>query len=413
MIRPEARPVVAPENEITGRFLVANHEADRIHINREQIGEKSHRYTVTGEIALERQAIAAIMTTPLGYGDADWVEVREGLRDIAHPSKRVKALARGLLASSLRDVAPASRQLADILRDNQNQRNQTANVPVFSYFQSYDYTVDEVRKRLETKKLLAYLKNIGISQASSAQFNQLTISDTPGSAEAVALQRLIGYEDEELLEMLNSAILDTVDSRVEAELLSRLQELTFKGFRQQAQFVGSHLEGGGRNYEVYLRNQDIPENVLERLDSTKVSIGALLRDIDRKTQQPRHKVTFSTQAPRVIAHPQIVWESHNGKRTFKFPTNSYTEELPYGENRIVRRSSILGAALVINYLADVKGIDYAGELEARKRKAHRMQRVRAGEDSLHSAGLLPLVMTHQQAELLDDEYFSSIEAATR
>ncbi len=415
MILPEKHPITISEDKLADRFLLANESVEIVQVQPTVIGHDSMRYTVTGHLPLERQAITGIMGAPLGREDASWTEVRDGLREISYPHRKVRTLAHGALQKAhLRQVGPASRELAQALTDNQDQRTQTATMPIFNFFQSYVYTSDEIRLRTSTTKLMTYLKGIGMDFSKAQDFRSLTSGDAEDVKASKEIQKLLGLSDEDVQAIENGVLLSEAGGAIETELLYRVKNLLFEGFRLTPSYTAEGIKGGSHDAQVYIRKSDVPENLRDSLNATKVGIGPVLRDSDKKTGMDRVRVEFSTQAPRVVVHPQLVWENHSGARRLVFPASMYRSQDDWHHpDRPERPNSILGAALVADYLAGVKGIDYQAELEKRQRRAHRYKGRRAQADILSEAGLLPIVLDHQQEKLLDDDYFRTIEELSK
>ena len=411
MIQPEHPPIILAEDKAVDRFLIANESTNLVQVVPTVIGENAMRYSVTGRLPLEREAISGIMGAPLGREDASWIEVRDGLREISYPHRKVRALAHGAVQRAhLREVGPASRELAQALTDNQDQRTQTATMPIFNFFQSYVYTSDEIRNRTSTSKLMNYLKGIGMDFSKVQDFRALTSGDTEDDKAAKEIQKLLGLSDEDILAMKNGVLLSEAGGAIETELLYRVKSLLFEGFQMKPSYTPTGIKGGSYDAEVFIRKSDVPENLRDVLGSTKVGIGPVLRDGDKKTGTERARVAFSTQAPRVVVHPQLVWENHNGVRRLVFPSNTYrTQDDWEHENRPERPNSILGAALAADYLSGAKGIDYKVEMEKRQQRAHRHKGRRTQRDIVSEAGLLPMILDYRQDELLDDDYFKAIE----
>lgn len=410
-MKPEQRPIIIAEDKAADRFVIANNERNMVQINVTPLEGEAKRYTVTGRLPLERHAITGILGAPFGQENSDWSEVRDGLRDISYPSKSVRSLAHtALQRDHLREIGPAARELAKALTDNQDQRTQTANMPVFNDFQSYEYVAEELRRRTSSTKLMNYLKGIGMEFRTIKGFKHLTTGDPKSIEAAQELEAQIGLDEEDVLDMQNSALLAEAGGSIEAELMYRVKGLVFVGFRALTIYGPTNIEGGGHDASFFLRTADIPENLHGVLNSTKVAVQAMLRDADKKTGLNRAKVLFSTQAPRVVVHPQLVWETRDGERRLQFPSTPYRRQTEWEHtSRPERPNSILGAAMIADYLAGQKNIDYKTELEKRYIMAER----RKGRHGLHdvslTAGLLPIVLDHKQNQLLDDDYFKAIE----
>lgn len=413
MSHPERPPILSgSEHSITGASLVAVPENDRIRIDTEEMEDGWTRFNVRSRLVMGRSAISSIMATPLHYSGENWQEIRDGLRDISYPSKRVNHAARNSeKRAHLRAVGPASRELADILTNNQSYRTQTANIPVFTANESLEYANDEILRRMDSRKLLLQLKSIGLNPATARQLSEFIYYSNQSDEVAKELQAIAGLSDEDMNATVNSAVLGRVDARAWAELAYRMQDDMFIGFIREVVF-NQKLEYGGSDPAVFVLREDVPGNISQGDRNASIEVGPKLRDLDRKTGRERYEVGFLTEEPKIVAYPWLAWERKGDERRFVYPVSKYDEEdaKREGKGPVGRPSSVLGAALAANLGRFKYGIPYSATLSNRLYPRKHFSFGWPGHVP-HAAGMLPLVVNHHQATLLKDDYFLAIEEA--
>jgi len=412
MILPERVHLSTPEHTLTGVSLVGSDENDRIRITSTRIDKETTRYEVAGVLKVGRSAISAIMATPLHYPTTNWEAVRDGLRDVATPSRRVNAVQRNAeKRAHLKNVGPAARELAAILTNNQSTRTQSANIPIYTATESLEYTNDEILRRTSAGKLVMLLKSVGIGDATARQLSEFAYFSSHADEAAKEIEALTGLSDEDIRQAENRAMLSQVDTRVWAELAYRLQERMFIGFTQQAMFRDNKMHFGDDDKSVFILESDVPDNIAASKLGVSVELVRKMRDPDRKTGRDRYQVDFLTNAAKVVAQPTIVWEKQGHRRRFVYPVSEHKTQ---ADGTVARNSSLLGAALAANYGRLKYGISYSetlnNRLYPRKDKPYFSG---LGNTTMNGAGFLPLVINHQEATLLKDDYFTSIEDAIK
>jgi hypothetical protein len=410
MSHPERSILSASEHSITGTSLVAVPESDRVRIDAEEREDGWKRFSVLSRVSMGRSAICSIMATPLHYSGDNWQDVRDGLHDISYPARRVNRAARNSeKRAHLLAVGPASRELANILTNNQSYRTQTANAPVFTAFESLQYANDEIIRRMDTRKLLLQLKSVGINPVTARQLTEFVYYSNQSEAVVKELQAIAGLSEDDVNSSVNSAVLDRVDARAWAELAHRMQDTMFMGFVREVAF-NQKLEYGGSDPAVFVLRDDVPDNIAHSERDASVEVGRKLRDLDRKTGRERFEIGFLTKEPKIVAHPRLVWERKGNERRFVYPLSTYNadDSERRGDGPVGRPSSILGAGLAANLGRFKYGIPYSATLSNRfyPRKSFGWP-----GNIAHGAGLLPLVVNHHEATLLGDDYFLAIERA--
>ncbi|MFZ3009607.1 MAG: hypothetical protein WA030_01130 [Candidatus Microsaccharimonas sp.] len=396
------------EEKLTGSSIVSTSDSDRVRIDVTEVEEGTIRYSVTSRLELGRSAITAIMATPVYYSSSDWTEVRDGLRDISYPSRRViRASRNSEKRTHLKNIGPASRELADIMTGNQAYQTQTANIPIFTVGESLDYANEEVLRRTSAGKLVLLLKGIGVDAAKARQLSEFAYYSGQSEDVVKELQAITGLDEESMHKAENSAILEQIDRRVWAELVHRLQDSMFMGFMRQATFEDGTLHYGGDDAGIFILEKDVPKNISESARNASVEVGRKMRDPDRATNRDRYEVTFLTEEAKLLARPRLVWEVRDGKRELAFPVRNKKDE----SEQVSRPSSMLGAALAANYGRFKYGIPYARALSNRLFPRTRWYSDNIGTRTHGGAGMLPLVINHHQATLMSDDYFTAIEEA--
>lgn len=400
----------ASEAKLTGTSIVSTSESDRVRVDVTEPEEGVMRYSVTSRLELGRSAVTAIMATPVYYSSSDWIDVRDGLRYISYPSRQVVRASRNSeKRAHLRKIGPASRELADILTGNQAYRTQTANIPIFTVGESLDYTNEEILRRTSAGKLVLLLKSIGVDPAKARQLSEFAYYSGQSEEVVKELQAITGLDEESMRSAENSAILEQIDRRVWSELVNRLQDSMFMGFMRQATFEEGALRYGGDDAGIFILEKDVPKNISESAKNASVEVGRKMRDPDRTTHRDRYEVTFLTEEAKLLARPRLVWEVRGGKRSLAFPTRNMKDE----SEQVSRPSSMLGAALAANYGRFKYGIPYARALSNRLFPRKRWYADNFGTTTRGGAGMLPLVINHHEATLMNDEYFEAVEDAIK
>ncbi|MFY9227987.1 MAG: hypothetical protein WAO28_01515 [Candidatus Microsaccharimonas sp.] len=401
------------ESRVTGKHLLTSTDQPRLRIDRDFLEGGVTQYTVDAPIPLERPAINALMRMPFGIDGERWTDVRDGLQDIAYPSRRVRRMARSsVMATHLSSVRFAAWQLADVLEQNQDYRTQTANVPVFTYGQAQTFSYDML-VNTHPHRLINMMKSVGVDPKLARAFFGKELQSIFGVAE---LEALTGIEDsgDDPEHVLSDAMIEATQARYIVELMHRVQEDEFAGFVRRTTVSEDGLHFGNDDPVAFIRRRDVPVGIIPESASddsdelnnaimldTKVDIGPVLRDTDRATGLERHRVTFSKQADRHVAWPRLVWQKNvEGERRLVFPSSKYETNTP----GVVRTNSLLGAALVASVIG--QDIDYQQELR-------RISHVRKGELPRSYAGLWPLVSYFRQEQLMKDPYFETIEDAVK
>lgn len=392
------------EQKVAGRSFISSDEVPGIRIGFTEPEEGVREYSVTGFVPLERQAIGDLLQSPIGGESYSWEDVRDGLRAISYPSRKITLMSRSAIhARQLGEVKAVSRELADIMSNNQDYTVKTGNMPVFNYSEAQQYAADILYSQTSERKLLLMLKSVGLDSVQAKRYQSIISSATQTPEGIKQLELITGMDLSDQTSAQVEALLGDVDTRYVTELIHRLQYDLFIGFPEQSRLIDGKLVGGSHDLTVLLRESDIPvalpvdfTNVSVDAPRVGVKIGSVLRDTDRKTGLKRRRVTFYTQADRQVALARVAWQTRGDERTFAFPVSPFEHHA----NEIARPSSLLGAALMAQTIGHEAGIDYEKAL----RKRMRYLSTRIGR-----AGLWPLVATHHQEEILSHPYFEAIE----
>jgi hypothetical protein len=394
-----------PEASLSNFPVLGHAQAPYVRAVRTEDSDGVVEYSIQGQVAMERDAINAVMRTPLNLQDnSNWFDVRDGLRDLSYPAKHIRSLARvASLTSHLDSIAVAAKQLADVLDNNQDYRARSANIPVFTYPEAHRYTTDQIIGESNERRLLLMIKSLGVNPELSKKLSRALNSNVLQAGENVRqLQEMTAFTDKELTEMQNLAIIDQIEPRVIAELIERIQSSQFSVFKRTASFDEKHLSGGTSDPDVYILDEDVPVG-MKRGENVYVAVERKLRDKDKKRNRERYRVTFRSQSPRFVTVPRITWRSEDGVRRLVLSGN------PWQESRggvVVRPSSIAGAAIAACVLG--QNIDYADRLD-RVLGNSPFRKHKNKELPPSAAGLWPLVATYRQDALLSNPYFESVE----
>lgn len=436
MNHPAPKPFNASEAEIAGHHVLASPEIPYVRIEAVKIGERATRFSVTSSREVGRDFISRVMTYPLQEID-DWKSVESGLRDVAYPTRTIKKLHQSTVARSrLSGLRSASVELADILKATKNTnelyeflkawRNQSstyssnfsallkvlgsneedrdfevptvneeypANIPVFTNGEAIQFVENS---------LLASTPGIVAELARGHTDNPTTIRalDMLSNSDSQA-DMIPGLSEEEKGEIINTLIRD-VDRRNWVEVIHELLDYQFVAVREEASFDGQTSKGGGYDGTVYVRYHDLPEHLHKYGGDIRILVGPRLRDTERDTNLPRHRVKFIRRKHITVAHPQVAWVNNQGKRHFIYPPNP--NERSFLRPIIARPNSLVGAAIFANIVGITQiEIDYNRELN--KLLGHRSKFAAP----LARAGMLGLVLHAQQEELLSYPYFEMME----
>lgn len=393
-----------PEERAGGRAVISTEGVPRVRITMTEPEEGIRDYSVRGFVPLERAAVTSLLQLPINDEVYTWQETRDGLRNFAYPSRRVAALGRSALhVRQLGEVKGATRELANILTNNQDYWIKSANIPVFNYAEAQQYAADILYTKTSERKLLLMLKSVGLDHSFASHLYSVINSAIQTPEGINQLELIKGMDLASRTSAQVEAMLSEVDGRFVTEIIHRLQYKLFVGFPEQAHLEEGILVGGSNDLTVLLRESDIP--VALPLDFTNVSVDAPrvgvsmseeLRDKDRKTGRSRRQVIFYTEMERQMAVPLLAWRTQDDTRKFLFPVSSFERQ----RRGIARPSSLLGVALAAGALGSESGVDYAKAMHKRLKRA---------PASLGRAGLFPLIATHQERDILHHPYFEHIE----
>jgi len=392
------------EEKAGGQSFISSAEVPGVHIGFTQLDDETRQYFVKGFIPLEREAIGSLLQAPIGGEAFPWEDVRDGLRDISYPSRKITLMSRSAIhARELGDIKGASKELANIMSNNQDYWVKSGNMPVFNYSEAQQYAANELYTHTSEYKLLLMLKSVGLNTAHAKRYLSIITSATQSPTGIKQLESITGMSLADQTSAQVEAMLADVDARLVTELIHRLQYDLFIGFPEKTHLVDGKLVGGSDDLTVLIRESDLPVSVPRdfinvSVDAPKVEVAtsAVLPDKDRKTGLDRRRVTFYTQMERQLALPKLVWQTRGEERKFVFPVSTFEKK----QKGLARPSSLLGAALAAQGIGHDIGIDYEKAL----RKRMRYLSTRLGR-----AGLWPLVATYRQKDIFTHPYFEAIE----
>ncbi len=389
--------------------ILSSDQEPMVKVSQSEGVDGSTRYSVSSDVLLERDGIAAILAHPLGEYPADWREVGSGLRDLTYPSRRVRRLYRfgrkAALLTPFEEVKPVARELAVVLDRNQDYTSTQKNMPVFTdYKQARDY-ITERMSILPPGRFTALLKSsIGDKQI----FDELQALVQPpvASFDNLELQYLVDTSADEMQQMHQRSILAISNPRALSDIEQHVLEDELYATGLPAQFDGEQLIGGSRGQGIYIRREDIPAHLKSR-DGLKsgfsLSLGPQLPDPDKRTGLDRFRVTFREQSARYVATPELTWETkrlEGGKVARRLVLEERDIETNEHTGIIRQRSTLAGAALLAAASTDKMGYD---KVLARATPRH----VNLG---LARAGFWPLLAHYRENALLDHEYIRAVEA---
>lgn len=412
MTHNERHIVSAKETHLTSRLLMSSPENDRVRAERVVFEDGVTQYTVTSKQLVHREEIARIMARPIGFiFESGWQDVMHGLSDVAYPSNQVRrAATNSTKRAHLKRVRGASLELASILRRNQPYFTTTVKIPAYSASESMQYVNKILTTRESAKNLLSMLISVGLDSETATSLTQLVHYNEQSADVVRELILLTGMSEEDIREAENTALFAAVEPYIWTELVYRRQEQLFTGFLKATQFQDGALRFGTDDPSLFVLDEDVPDTIRRNHRDVVASLGRKIRS-DKKSDEQRYEVTFYAHDDAVAALPRVVWETDpEGKRRFVFPTSTYEK----GTTGVAARpSSMLGAAVVANYVRDAGLVSYSSTLMNRlfRGKKRNPWMRGSGTTTRNMAGFLPLVIDHHERTALGTEYFSSIEDA--
>jgi hypothetical protein len=434
------KSVVIPEKSLVERHVLSSKAQPLLRIERVVKSDTVTEYSAISDVMIDRDGITSIMTWPLDVIDADWRDVRSGLKDIAYPSRKIRKLAKAAsLGIELGQVRHCARELAWVMDQNKDHHTYSANVPVLSYAEAHKRTTSDIISGNVYNELFDIFRSISADTITPELVDRITSMVDPVSLESFdsteLVRELTKFSKDELHQAQNLAVIDSVEQLqpgLFVELIERIKSQTFRQFNRSVGIHNGELVGGSYGQETYIYVDDVPHGVRFDIDIDRgtisdprvhVTVGPTLRDKDRRTGLDRHKVEFHTRAPRVVAQPRLVWQSVRSEsgdvtRTMMMPTSS--REKPRSSDMVVRQpSAIIGAAVIACTLGqDIKltpeapptAVEYAYELH-RLYGNHGSRRQSHVHVPRSSAGMLPVVLTYQQEALMAQHsgYFEALE----
>jgi hypothetical protein len=420
------------------RHVLSSKAQPLLHIGRVVKSDTVTEYSAISDVMIDRGGITSIMTWPLDVIDADWRDVRSGLKDIAYPSRKIRKLAKAAsLGIELGHVRHSARELAWVMDQNKDHHTYSANIPVLTYAEAHKRTTSDIISSNVYNELFDIFRSISAETITPELVERITSMIDPVSLESFdsteLVRQLTEFSKEELQQSRNLAVIDSVEQLQPGlfiELIERIKSQTFRQFNRSASIDTGELVGGSYGQETYIYVDDVPHGARFDIDRgivsdprVHVTVGPTLRDKDRQTGLDRHKVEFHTRAPRVVAQPRLVWQSVRSEsgditRTIIMPTSS--REKPRFSDVVVRQpSAIIGAAVIACTLGqDIQltpqalptAVEYAHELH-RLYGNHGSQRQIRTHVPRSSAGMLPVVLTYQQELLMAQHsgYFEALE----
>jgi hypothetical protein len=411
--------IVSSEKKITGESVISNDDAPLIHLSMTELTGGVKEYSIRAPIPLEREAIAQLIQLPVsGFAPLRLEEARDALRDITYPSRRIRALTRTAeMTQRLHVMQPLARELADVMTKNQDFKEVTVNVPIFKYSEAVQYAAKLLYKVKSEHKLLLALKSVGLDYTTSRKFGEAIFSvERQADDDVRALEAITGLSSTELKV---AAILNEVDPRLVNELVNRLHEETFTGFREQPALDFYEFKGGSDQPTIFIRTSDVP--LAYANSETNVVVGRVLRDKEKVPELgrvinddnkeevaklDRRAVTFRAQADRHVAHPTVSWTTDSdGARSLQLSPSRFEA---FGQH-IVRPSSLAGLAFITMRLAKDMGIDYETPLHRVLKSDERTSHLGWAERQVEMSKLWPLVATHRVESLVAHSYFRDIE----
>jgi hypothetical protein len=389
------------------RILTSDAEPS-VRIERTEQFDGAVRYTVSSGVILEREAIAAIASSPIGQHPAPWEDVMAGFKAITYPSRRVRRqekMAKKLLDRfSLKDVQPATRELAHVLERNQDYRETRVNISVLTSYQEARAYVLELIETLPRHRFAAILKSFEDNPLVFTELSRI-VESRDMSLEEIGLHVVTGIDEAESQRIEQRAIFDISGPQAQLDMEQYMLEGELYQTGQPAQFDGLLLSGGSRQGGVYVRQDDVPDHLTKGgvlKQNVDMFVGGQLRDSDKATGLNRYQVSFREQSVRFVATPELVWETReydDGSKRRQFIFDTHAPEYSIFSGTVRQRSCLAGAALFA--AANAETIDYAKALRRITPRNHHFGR--------GSAGLWPLVARFKENDLLDHPYVEMVE----
>lgn len=389
------------------RVLTSDAEPS-VRIERAEQVDGAVRYTVSSGVALEREAIAAIASVPIGQHPVAWQDVMAGFKAITYPSRRVRRqekIAKKILDGfSLKDIQPVTRELANVLDRNQDYRETKVNIPVLtSYAEAHAYVL-ELIETLPAHRYTAILKSFEDDPRVLAALSRI-VESREMSLEEIGLQVITGIDETQSQRTEQRAIFDISDPHAQMDMEQYVLQDKLYQIDRPAQFDGSQLSGGSKQDGIYVRKDDVPDHL--KIDgalrqNVDISVGAKLMDTDKATGLDRYRVSFRKQSVRFIATPELVWETRqheDGSKHRQLIFETHAPEYSVFSGTVRQRSCLAGAALFAAVNAET--IDYAKALRKITPRNHHMGRAKVG--------LWPLVARFKENDLLDHPYIEMVE----
>ncbi len=382
-----------PEIKVTGEQLISSRRYPNLRPERVEIDEQTVEYSVQSLAPLTREQLVRVLSAPLNEETDDLKLVREGIRNIAYPSRNIQQLGkRAGIAQEIDYINPAANELATILSRDEAGRYYNARLPVFNYGQSREYIFSRLQET-DVRQLIRMLRRFGLSSKEEQVFEEM--ADGP-----VEVENIEGIEDPfastaELHKLLKSILLNINTRQHDDTSVVNLID-----FLQDGEWFKSFPRRDTTEDDVYIRAEDIPAEVQ---GSNKVSVLRKLHTKHKKTGLEQYQVRFHHDQAELFTAQRIAWRTIDAfgrkDRAFVFPGSSI--ETTFSET--IRPNTIVGAARAALQFGDKE--EYRSALEGLISKNDRRYR------AIARAGLFPLVAHTQENTVLSSPYFSRIETA--
>ena len=135
------------EEKITGERVLSTVEFNRVKMQKRRLDASQTEYSVNGVVPLNHEALAQVLSAPLGLYNPDLQEVQKNLSEMSYPSRSMRLLAkRAGLASYLDEIKSPVSELATVMTSAANEPFTTAALPVFTYGEARNYVFEQLQQ---------------------------------------------------------------------------------------------------------------------------------------------------------------------------------------------------------------------------------------------------------------------------